>query len=646
MSTLSSQQQEIVHSNEKVMMVIAGPGSGKTHVLTQKVIRAIKEGVPEPAILLLTFTNKAANNMLERIEKQTGRTPALLGGTFHHVANVFVRQNAGLLGYSKNYSIIDEADSARLIRKVLREEHSDKAKRLPKPEQLQKMFSFCRNSMSSISDYLEASLKGYRREALAITAVYDSYTARKRKGNMLDFDDLLELFNKLLDNQSFREKITSQYTHIFIDEFQDTNKLQFEIVKKLHKDGNHLFVVGDDCQSIYSFRAAEILNMLRFQAVFKSAKVFYLTENYRSTEPIISLINGIISRNRNKFDKTLHVAGNAKAGNLPQVIIYKDARDEAHGVAQRISSLIRSGVKPEEVAVLYRSNFQSAHVEVELAKAGVKYAKLGGIKFFEQSHIKDVTAFLKIISGMLDELAWERVLRLFEGVGEKKAKNIFSKAVLSPEPLAELKSMREKKLSALLRLVGLCEKKDTPAQKAKVFTDEFYTPYLKKKYDDFEDRLADISQLISILHSYNSVEEFLEDAMLDTNLADPKDMAGRVVISTIHQAKGLEWDNVLVIGVANGRFPSRHSLEDMPKLEEERRLFYVACSRAKRNLWITVPLRDNSGWGGIQDLEVSQFICEQPDGRFIITHDMNRPGTGSKGNPTCYPGFVTADTLI
>jgi DNA helicase-2/ATP-dependent DNA helicase PcrA len=466
---LSNQQQQIVDSDERVMMIIAGPGSGKTQVLTKKVLHALSRGADESSILLLTFTNKAANNMLDRIERQLGRRPKITGGTFHHVANLFIRQNAKSLGYSPNYSIIDEADSVRLLRKVLKEEYVNELKSLPKVELLHKMFSFCRNSLSSLSDYLELHLKSHRKETLLIGRVYDSYSNRKRSGNMLDFDDLLQLFSKLLDDVSFREKMRAQYSHVFVDEFQDTNKLQFEIVRKLHKDGNNLFVVGDDCQSIYSFRAAEIMNMLRFQVVFLSVKMFYLTENYRSTKQIVSLINDIIRRNRNKFEKRLDSVRHDAVKMVPEVVIYDDARNEARAVAQEIRALLDSKTLPEEIAVLYRSNFQSAHMEVELTKKGVRYVKLGGLKFFEQSHIKDVTAFLKILGGMIDELAWERMLKMFEGIGDKTAKKIFADVKFSPDSLAAIKNSNEKKLAVLANLIALAEKKNTPAEKAEVF---------------------------------------------------------------------------------------------------------------------------------------------------------------------------------
>jgi len=644
---LSNQQLQIVNSEERVIMVVAGPGSGKTQVLTQRVIHFLSKRAPEHSMLLFTFTNKAAKNMQDRIEKQLERAPAIMGGTFHHIANIFIRMNAHKLGIAQNYSIIDEADSIRLLKKVLKEEYQKESELLPNAAQLQKMFSYCRNSLSTFSDYLELHLKSHREDTLLISGVYNSYTQRKRVGNMLDFDDLLELFNKLLDDAEFRAQMQERFRYIFVDEFQDTCKLQFEIIRKLYKEGNHLFVVGDDCQSIYSFRAAEIMNMLGFRAVFPSVKMFYLTENYRSTPKIVSLINDIISRNKNKFDKKLDSVQQEDVPLIPEVIIYDDAKSEAQSVAEEIKELIDAGTKPEEIAVLYRSNFQSANLERELFRKGIKYIKLGGLKFFEQAHIKDVTALLKILCGMIDELAWERMLKMFEGIGDKTASKIFNEIRSAPNPLTALKEMNEKKLRTLSKIIALAENKDTPTEKAEVFLKEYYDAYMKEEYEDYEFRREDINQLLSILSDYNTINEFLEDTMLDANLTDPKDVAGRITISTVHQAKGLEWDNVFVIGLAKEIFPSKHSMENELKVEEERRLFYVACSRARSLLKITVPLRDNTGWNGEKDLEISPFINELPKDKYILNwvKKPKKPAI-SKDNYEWNTDFVSADTLL
>ncbi|MGB9635290.1 MAG: ATP-dependent helicase, partial [Candidatus Micrarchaeia archaeon] len=640
-----------VESNDEVILVIAGPGSGKTRVLAHKVAAVLRNGEPSESILLLTFTNKAAKNMIERVQKISKTDCSnIIGGTFHHVANLFIRQNAHLIGYKTNYSIIDETDCVSLIRKVLMENFSDdERKNLPSPQKLRDIFSYCRNSLSSFSDYLEANMKGYRKELLLINRAFAEYDKRKKEGMMMDFDDLLINFNRLLDDSGSGERIISIFKYIFIDEFQDTNRLQFEIVRKLHRKGNHLFVVGDDCQSIYSFRAAEVMNMLNFKNAFPNTRVFYLNENYRSSKSIVSLINGIIQNNKYRFEKKLLPAENSLDGITPKVVICNSANEEARVVAKHVKDLLNAGTPAEEIAVLYRSNFQSAHLEAELAKHGIKYIKLGGLRFFEQSHIKDVIAFLKLLDGMIDELAWERVLRMLDGVGERKAHQIFIALKNSAKPIQCLRELHDKKIEPLSNVLMHTESKDKLEDKVRVFLDEFYHDYIKYEYDDFKERLSDIDQLISILSGYDTLTSFLEDVMLDTNLTDLKDLHGKIIISTIHQAKGLEWDNVFVIGVCNGWFPSRHSMENEHKLEEERRLFYVACSRARNRLTIFVPLSGNVVWGGTCDLEISQFISELPNDLYDISYAKeNRKRIGANFCDSTAPDndFVSADQLL
>ncbi len=637
MTGLSAQQQGIVDSKDGVVMVIAGPGSGKTRVLTYRVKRALDDGVDAGSILLLTFTNKAAKNMISRLEAMLGHKPAILGGTFHHVANRFLRRHASKFGYRDNYTIIDAEDSVKLVRDVVKTDFEQYAKNLPKPEKLYRIFSYCRNSRIGIQEYLKTHMRGYREHGLIMNKIHERYTERKIRSNIMDFDDLLVYLNSLLDDNEFLDKFRSTYTHIFVDEFQDTNRLQFEIVSKMHRDGNLLFVVGDDCQSIYSFRAAEIKNMLRFTDKFGSAKIFYLTENYRSTSHIVSLVNTVIQHNRDKFDKQLVSINKNSRAPLPRVLLFDDLKTEADRVAGEIAESISAGARPEDISVLYRSNFHSAYIEMSLANRGIKYVRLGGLRFFEQAHIKDIIAFLKIADGMTDELAWSRLLKMFKGVGEKTAKKIFAKVCNAERPLAVLKEISDPKLATLQAMLLAAEKKGETIDRAKIFYEQFYRAYVRENFgEDVDDRVNDILQLFSILSSYTTFDEFLEDSMLDANLADAKDTAGCVTLSTIHQAKGLEWETVFVVGVSQGWFPSKHSLEDSVKLEEERRLFYVACSRARNSLIITAPLSSGAGWEGSRDMQVSQFISELPEDKYEMEWVKKQYSSD----------FVSADTLL
>ncbi|MEM4332156.1 MAG: ATP-dependent helicase [Candidatus Micrarchaeia archaeon] len=631
-------QKEIVERDDKVMLVIAGPGSGKTRVLVHKVLKALKDGVPEDSILLLTFTNKAAQNMVDRIDKMLNKKTSILGGTFHHVANRFLRKHAYRFGYRPNYSIIDEDDSITLIKSILRESFGGYVHKLPKAETLQKIISYCRNSGSSLSSYLEAYYKGYKENTKLIQQVWEEYATRKKQSNVMDFDDLLTYFNELLDDDVFRNEFHNRFTHIFVDEFQDTNRIQFEIIRKMHSEDNFLFVVGDDCQSIYSFRAAEIRNMLKFGDVFPNVSVFYLTENYRSCPRIVTLINEIIKRNKIKFDKRLEPVLGSDTNDTPAVHFFDNGRSEAEYISKKISALLGAGVPPSEIAVLYRSNYQSAHLEVQLSKLGIKYVKLGGLKFFEQAHIKDVIAYLKISSNMTDELAWSRFLKLFDGIGEKTVKKVFEQIRKSTDPLNVILAINNPKLDLIKSiLTGVNE---SPVAAAQKFLDMFYISYLKRNYqDDFDDRRQDLEQLLHILSSYHSTDAFLEDSLLDANLATKEELGQCVVISTVHQAKGLEWDHVFIIGLVQGRFPSKHALNNTSALEEERRLFYVGCSRARKTLELCVPLSDKS-LRGDEDMQVSQFITELPDTLYTQSYTKKQ----SKNQYDL--DFVSADTLL
>lgn len=637
MPELSDIQREIVESKDKTILVIAGPGSGKTRVLTFKVAHLISQGVPEEEIMLLTFTNKAAKNMVQRIENKINRETKIMGGTFHHVANIFLRRYAHLLGYKSNYTIIDQSDSVKLIKMILKEDYNGN-KELPRAETLQKIYSYSRNSMTSFRDYVEANMSGYLDEMKSIDEIYEKY--EKRKKNMMDFDDLLLLFHNLINsNPDILNLIRKQFKYIFIDEFQDTNKLQFEIIKKIYSPDNYLFVVGDDCQSIYSFRAAEIRNILNFPKVYINTKTYYLTDNYRSTKPIVSFVNDIIENNKFKFKKKL-ISKNENEINKPKIVYYNSQREEAKEIINEISFLINEEkISPNEIAILYRSNFLSAFFEIELAKNNIKYVKLGGMKFFESAHIKDVISFLKISSGLIDELALIRLLMLFEGIGEVSARNVWKTFSEERDLIQQISEKKNKKLNPLVLLLNKVKNMSKPEKKIKMFIDSFYREYLIDKYNDnYEDRLNDLQQLIEIVSFYSTLDEFLEDAMLDANLIDNSGK-DKLTLSTVHQAKGLEWERVYVIGMIQGKFPSKHAIENFDRLEEERRLFYVACSRAKYNLHISVPLIESFNFN--RDVEISQFISELSE-----EHYNQEYVSKSKLKQEIDNDFISADSLL
>ena len=641
MPELSEIQREIVESNAKTILVIAGPGSGKTRVLTFKVAHLISQGVPEDEIMLLTFTNKAAKNMVQRIEKKIHRETKIVGGTFHHVANIFLRKYAHILGYKSNYTIIDESDSVKLIKMILKEDYANN-KEIPRAESLQRIYSYSRNSMTSFRDYVEINMSGYLDEMKSIDEIYEKY--KKRKTNMMDFDDILLNFYNLINSNSSEvlNQIKNQFKYIFVDEFQDTNKLQFEIIKKIYSEENNLFVVGDDCQSIYSFRAAEIRNILNFPKIYPQTKTYYLTENYRSSKPIVSFVNNIIENNKFKFEKKL-ISKNDNEINKPKIFYFNDQKEEAKEIINEVTFLINEEkVSPNEIAILYRSNFLSAYFEMELAKNNIKYIKLGGMKFFESAHVKDVISFLKISSELIDELALIRLLMLFEGIGEVSAQKVWKTFSQERNLIEQILEKRNKKLNPLIVLLRETEKLTKPEMKVKLFIDSFYRNYLLERYNEnYEDRLNDLQQLIEIVSVYSTLDEFLEDAILDANLIDNTDSA-KLTLSTVHQSKGLEWERVYVVGMIQGKFPSKHAIDNFDKLEEERRLFYVACSRAKYNLQLSVPLVETFTFD--RDVEVSQFITELSEEYY--NQDYKKPKKNKIKPLKEFDDFVSADSFL
>jgi DNA helicase-2/ATP-dependent DNA helicase PcrA len=630
---LNKQQLNVVLKGDKSSLVLAGPGSGKTRVLVYRVAYLIENGVNPENILLLTFTNKAARNMLSKVDMLLGGYPkGLMGGTFHHVGGLILRKHASILGFSNNFSIIDNEDSRDIVKDVIATLMQKKDKHFPKSNVIFSIISFSKNAMCPLETCIKEKFSGYSKFIKEIIKISDLYEKSKLKSNLLDFDDLLFQWNKLLDDKSIRDFYIKKFRFILVDEFQDTNRLQFEVIKKLTRNlENNIMVVGDDCQSIYSFRAAEIKNILDFPKHYKNFKEFKLETNYRSTPQILNLINHSIKNNKNQFKKKLKTEN--KKGDLPALIHCKDTKEEAEFICQRILELKEEGISYNEIGILYRAEYQSTDIELELMKRGIPYEKRGGLRFFEQAHIKDMTSFLKIFNNLKDELAWKRVLRLFEGIGPVIAIKIWDKIGKIENPIDfirhnKISDLTDKPLKGLAELkktiLTIPKNTTTPSEIANIFFQTFYKDYLKDSYTDFKERILDIAQYINLADRYVSINNFLEDIILDadlTNRDDPtlvgSDGFGKsedeaVTLSTIHQAKGLEWQNVFLISVAEDRFPiSRVYMEGT--LEEERRLFYVACSRAKKKLYISVPMEEHTYWGGYEILKDSTFVQELPE---------------------------------
>ncbi len=670
---LNSEQLEVVMAGDGPMLVIAGAGSGKTRTLTYRVARLIEDGVDPSAILLLTFTNKAAREMLGRVEELvTTDTRRITGGTFHSVGNRLLRRHAALLGYQPNFAILDDEDSKEMMESAISASGvSTLEKRFPKGDVLLDIHSFLVNTGGDFDRYLEENYPHFESFASEILRVFELYGQRKKAANTMDFDDLLVNWRRLLEEKSqAAAALTTAFRHILVDEYQDTNRLQAEIVDRMAAVRRNLMVVGDDAQSIYSFRGASFENILTFPARFPEARVFKLETNYRSTPQILQLANAAIARNRYQFRKELSAV--RSDGPDPAVVGVDDVFEQASFVAQRILELRDEGESLEEIAVLYRSHYQSLELQMELSRRNIPYEIRSGVRFFEQAHIKDVLAHLKIVTNPRDELSWKRALKLCPKVGERTAASIWDAIGGQPDPLAYAlrmgltssgraaqKSLQQfRSTMEILRGEGM---RKNPAESIRLIVERGYGDYVRTKFTNYQARLDDLEQLAEYALRYGDVDELLSELALsspltgeDVAVVGPEDE--RVILSSVHQAKGLEWKNVFVIWLSEGRFPSARALrvpggiirttperfppaallqgdtaeesgspapamEDgsteveivIPGEEEERRLFYVAVTRAKQELYLVFPAISHDRYRMDILMEPSRFIRELPE---------------------------------
>jgi len=616
---LNPQQLKVVTDGDGSCLVLAGAGSGKTRTITYRVAYLLQKGVSAENILLLTFTNRASKEMMERIKELMGiPLDSLTGGTFHSVAVRQLRRYASLVGYGNDFTILDADDSEGMMSLAMRDEGIDlKSKQYPKPKQMLFLISFMRNAQMTVDDVIEYKYPGYEKIRHIIERCVVAYTQKKKEANVMDFDDLLEQFLLLLaTNEMVREELSSQFQYILVDEYQDTNKIQSQIVNYLSKVHGNVLVVGDDAQSIYSFRAADINNILDFEKVHKDAKVFRLELNYRSVPEILSLANDVIRHNKKQYKKELKPTN--EAFQKPQLVTLSNQFEESDYIGASVAHLIRSGVKPGEIAVLFRATFHSQPIEVELMKRGIPYDYRGGLRFFDRSHIKDILSFMRITLNVHDIIAWQRVLKLQAGIGDKTAgkiimalKEVTSLTDVVTYDLAENLSVRAKagwdRLIDMLR--GIVNSSGKVGDMIDAVVRFGYKDYLEEQYGNSSDRLQDIEQLQAFGNKVKTLEKFLTDTSLsDEYSKGNKEQTDKVVLSTIHQSKGLEWDSVFVMRLVNGGLPNDRALSERGGVEEERRLFYVAITRARKHLMLTYPIV--GGFDGMTMYEPSMFLSD------------------------------------
>ncbi|MCS7242631.1 ATP-dependent helicase [Candidatus Caldatribacterium sp.] len=623
---LNEEQKAVVFAGDGPMLVIAGAGSGKTRTVTYRVAHLVEQGVPPEAILLATFTNKAAREMLHRVEDLLGvDLSRLWGGTFHHIGNLILRREARKIGYEPNYTILDREDQRDLLALCVEELGIDPTKRrFPSPEVLANVITLSRNTLRSLEDIIEAYCPSFLDWASHIAHLFTIYQERKRRLNVMDYDDLLVYVYELLrSDDRVRRKYGESFRYILVDEYQDTNLLQAEIVDLLAEVHRNLLVVGDDAQSIYAFRGANFANILDFPKRYPDCRIFRLETNYRSTPEILNLANNIIVHNTRQFSKVLRPI--RKKGQKPLVVALRDVLEQADFVATKVLELRDWGYSLDDIAVLYRAHYQSMEIQMEFTRRGIPFEVRSGLRFFEQAHIKDVVAHLRLIVNPYDEIAWKRVLRLYPGIGRQTAERVWRVVVEAEDPIFALErpdvllslpsGARESVAGVQKLLLRLESLEYDPALAIAAVLDGGYQEYLLSRYPNAKDRLEDLEELARFATRYRSLEAFLSELALLGSMEGESILAGgptdeKVVLSTIHQAKGLEWACVFVVWLCEGAFPSPQSVNTLEDLEEERRLFYVACTRAKDCLFLCYPVIGERLRGRVTVRKRSRFLQE------------------------------------
>ncbi|NLI24065.1 MAG: ATP-dependent helicase [Bacteroidales bacterium] len=624
---LNPAQLAAVTTTEGPVLVIAGAGSGKTRVIVHRVSYLLELGVDPSDILLLTFTRKAAKEMLDRVQEllSDARVGKVMGGTFHSFANHILRKYSNLLGLPPNFTILDTGDSEDtidLLRSEMKLDKTDKA--FPKKNRIYEIISSARNRNKTVREIIQTDFSGLMKYARDIEMLFDGYTRYKKITGTFDYDDLMEILrNALRDHIPFRKKMQQEYRYIMVDEFQDTNILQKEIVDFLAAAHRNIMVVGDDAQSIYAFRGANYENILRFPQTYPDCRVIRIEQNYRSNQTILDFTNEIVKNARLGYRKNLFSANTRKF--LPVIRKFYDQEEEAVFIVSKILELRERNISPGEIAVLTRAAWHWQFVEMELRKRNIPYVTVGGLAFHEKMHIKDMIAYLKVLLNPYDAIAWHRILKLLPGVGQVSATAIIrdirqhdGKIPLGEyekkkffEPLKEL-------METLNRAAG---EHLSVAARIQIIRD-YYSPILASMESDAQVRMLDIHVLTEMAAKYEKLEKFLSDFTLEppsrsfagapTPLIDESEDKP-VTLSTIHSAKGLEWYAVFIPHALDGLLPSSRALKNLEEVEEERRLFYVACSRAREELYITMPSFVRSYQG----------FCSYPS-RFLVEIDRNK----------------------
>jgi len=646
---LNEEQLKAVTAPDGPVLVIAAAGTGKTRTLTHRVAWLVLERNVDPRqILLLTFTNRASREMLERAAHLVGGdVGGLWGGTFHHAANRMLRQHAPLLGYGQDFTILDEDDSNRLLKACI-VELGLKDKKFPKPKVLGSVYGLAANRAVPVEDTVRERFEEHSVDIEGVLKVHELYQKQKLDLNAMDFDDLLVNGLRLLkEHEEVAAIYQDRMRHILVDEYQDTNRVQSEFVDCIAARHKNILAVGDDFQSIYSWRGAEVQNILKFEKNHLGTKVFKLEENYRSTPGILDVANQVIAGNPEQYQKVLRATRPAEV--KPILAQVTNGSHQARYIVERVQRLLDAGdVKPRDIAVLYRSHFHALELQLELTRAQIPYILTSGVRFFEQAHIKDVCTLPRLAVNPADSLAFSRLMELFPRVGPKKAQSIWKamgghlnlRDAAKRAKITELLPKEAKPLWEEIIETVFPAKEDgatileRPDELVFRFAEAFYKSFAEDTFENARRRIEDVDELMNFSSKYKNTTDFLSEMALLTNMdAEQNKNAGApadsIRLTTIHQAKGLEWKAVFVLWLVDGMFPAQRSLDETASESEERRLFYVAVTRAKDYLWLCVPRMRKAREGGVMMCPPSRFIDEIDPGLLQI----DKPAGGFTNTP-------------
>ena len=622
---LNKGQHQAVTAIDGPLLVIAGAGTGKTRTLVYRVARLVEMGVDPRSILLLTFTRRAAEEMLRRASLlMDNRCEKVAGGTFHSFANIVLRQYGRNIALPAAFTIMDRPDNEDVIQHIRTEMGlNSKERRFPRKQTIAEIYSMAINKQWNLSQLIERDYPHLNNSLEDLLRLNEHYVEYKKERALLDYDDLLiQLRDLLAGHEEVRCSLSDRYRYILVDEYQDTNRLQAQIIRLLAATHDNVMVVGDDAQSIYSFRGANFRNIMDFPKDFPGTRFIFLEENYRSTQPILNLTNEIIHQAKERYEKNLFTRKGH--GNSPLLVQTENEQMQSRFVRQKVLELREEGVPLWEIAVLFRSGFHSFDLEIELARYDIPFVKRGGFKFMETTHVKDLLSHLRILSNPQDTVSWGRALSLLDGVGPQLSQKVIRWVHEGSVPWERLRSYKAKGkvalgLRTLAQILEANSDRARPAEQAQYFM-QYYLPLLKRKHsDDYPKRIRDLEHLLEITERYRSLERLLSDMALEPPTdsvngvlaVDPDE--GPLVLSTIHSAKGLEWHSIFIIWALEGRFPSFYNIHTEEELEEERRLLYVAATRAKENLFITYPINFFDRSSGTVLSRPSQFIDGFPE---------------------------------